>query len=356
MGKSKRNKSSQVGSIVAGLSIVIFGIGLAWIFNTGVSKVPIKQYFSDKHTNAVWDWSNINNHSSTNLKQTADFMYMHQINTVYVDIGVYNDIQNVKDSAEKDKKMTQFNNSVTQYISAMNKRKIKVFAAAGDTDWSKVDKQYIPLSIQKYVHDYNKANPNTKFSGIEFDIESYNQDQFPEASFTEKELVLNEFLDLVDRLATAQTQYIDGGPDKSLELGFAIPYWYDNQNQNIKSVTWHDKTGPVLYHVLDRLNTLPTSNVVVMAYRNAASGNDGMIYHSRTEVEYASARDPRVKVLIGVEVNDVEPAKITFYNRTYTQLTSEVNKVYTEFEKQTSFRGTAINDLAGYQKMKDSSK
>ena len=240
--------------------------------------------------------------------------------------------------------------AIERYVSAMNVHNIRVMASAGHTDWSKPEFQSIPLAIQQFVFDYNKSH-DVKLAGIEYDIESYNQTHFADSSFTEKGLVLNEFLDLVDRLADKQEAY-NKTVEQPLELGFAIPYWYDNENQNIRSVSWHDKTGPVLYHVMDRLQQLPRSNIVVMAYRNAALGNDGMIYHSRTEIEYGRSKAPNVAVLIGLEVNEVEPAKITFYGRTYTEIASEVRHLDAEYGTTNAYKGTAINDLAGFESMK----
>lgn len=343
MRRRSSNFSKVATAALAGALILIVGSTIAYAMNTTMNKMPIKKFFSQTNTNAVWDWANINNHSPRELSETADFLYMHQINTVYVDISAYKDLRNNPSDLEK------LNRSISQYITAMNKRNIRVLAAAGDTSWSMPENRQIPLDIQQFVFEYNEDNEH-KFAGIEFDIESYNQPQFAEASFTEKELVLNEFLDTVDDLAEAQEQHIqDTG--NVLELGFAIPYWYDNENQNIRSVTWKDKTGPTLYHILDRLNALPASNVVVMAYRNAATGNDGMIYHSRTELEYAKSRTPNVAIIIGAEVNEIEPEKITFYGRSYTELSSEVSKLYSEFDQDSAFRGIAINDLEGYKQM-----
>ena len=345
---SQRNYALTLKSLITTLMIAVLGAGLAWGMNRGVQKLPIRRYFTDTQTNAVWDWSNITNHTAQDLQDKAVFLSLHQINKVFVDINSYVAISQNQDLYAKTDEEAKLTKSVENYVSAMNKRGIKVFVSAGDTEWSKPENQAIPLAIQQFAFAYNRSHP-VKLAGVEFDIESYNQPHFAAASFTEKELVLNEYLDMVDRLATAQSTYIKESGDKNMELGLAIPYWYDNENHNIRSVSWHDKTGPVLFHVLDRLNVLPRSNVVVMAYRNSASGNDGMVYHSRTEVEYAASKAQNVNILIGLEVNNVEPAKITFYGQSYTEISSQVKVLDTEFKDKKVFKGIAINDLSGYQ-------
>jgi len=337
-----------VKNMITVMMIATLGAGLAWGMNRGVQKIPIRQYFANSQTNAVWDWANINNHSAQDLQDKAVFLSLHQINKVFVDISGYAAISQNPDPITKADEEAKLTKSIEAYVGAMNRRGIKVFASAGDTDWSKPENQAIPLAIEQFAHTYNSNHP-VKLAGVEFDIEAYNQANFAAASFTEKELVLDEYLDMVDRLATAQSTYIKDTGDKNMELGFSIPYWFDNENQNIKSVSWHDKTGPVLFHILDRLNVLPHSNVVVMAYRNSASGNDGMVYHSRIEVEYAASKAQNVDILIGLEVNNVEPVKITFYGQSYTEISSQVKVLDTEFKDKKVFKGIAINDLSGYE-------
>jgi len=331
----------------AGVTLLLGGV-LAYFLHTNIHKLPLQQNFSAEHTSAVWDWTNPMARQQDDLEEVADLMRSRQINTVYSDISVYNDIAQIQDEAQRAIELKKLEDGITKYIATMNAREIRVLASAGNTDWSMPQNRRIPLAIQQFVHEYNETN-ETKFAGVEFDIESYNQKGFEAASMTEKSLVLMEFLDTVDEVADRHETYVKQSGDKDFELGFAIPYWLDNQNGNIQSVSWKDKTGPTLFHVMDRLNELPRSNVVVMAYRDAASGNDGMIFHSRTEIDYAVSRASNVDVIIGLEVTDVEPEKITFYDKSHTEMINEVKLVYDEFDKMSVFGGTAINDLEGYR-------
>lgn len=336
--------------LLSALIIIVGGTSLAWVMHYGAGKLPLRQYFNRSATNAVWDWSNPLSKSPQDLKETADFLYLHQLNTVYVDVGQYEDLVTGKPSAEKTTRQNALESALTNYIQAMQVRNVAVYAAAGDVHWSDPDKQYIPLAIMTAVQTYNTNHPKTPFAGTEFDIEAYNQEIFTPGSLTVKSLALTDYLDLVDALA-AQTATYNQQARHKLELGFAIPYWYDNENGNIPAVTWKNKTGPVLYHLLDRLNQLEKSNVIVMAYRNAARGNDGVIAHARTEVEYAQAKAPRVHVIIGQELNDVEPAKITYYGESGTELSSQVKVIGDEFKNAPTYSGIAINDLAGFRTM-----
>jgi len=337
----------SLGGAITSFLIIGLGLGAAWYMNVGSSGLPLEQHFSRNHTNAVWDWSNVLNKDTTRLQNISDFMYLHQINTVYVDADRYAELSATTASAARNELDTAY----ARYITALEKRHIKVYAAAGDPMWSDRDKWQKPATVLANVERYNNAYPQARFSGMEYDIESYNQPGFDTSSQTAKSLVLGDYLDTLDYLTNLTSGYMQK-VDSSFDLGFAIPYWYDNENGNIPSVTWNNQTGPVLFHLLDRLNKLPHSNVVVMAYRNAASGNDGIITHSRTEVDYASVKAPRVKVIIGQEVNDVQPAKITYYGKSSTELSSQYKIVEDEFKTSDSFGGIAINDLSGYMQLK----
>jgi len=336
--------------LISAVIIVVGGTSLALTMHFGASKLPLRQYFGREYTNAVWDWSNPMARTPQYLRNLSTFLYLHQLNTVFVDVGQYEDLVTGKATTAKTERKAALESSLQAYIRALKEHNVAVYASAGDPHWSDPTRRSTPLAIMQAVESFNDEHPNTPFAGIEFDIESYNQEGFSQGSVTVKSLVLTDYLDTVDQLAT-ENNYYNNWALHHLDLGFAIPYWYDNENGNIPSVTWHDKTGPTLYHLLDRLNQLQGSNVVVMAYRNAARGNDGVIAHSRTEVEYADAKAPKVAILIGQEVNDVEPAKITYYGESSTELSSEVKVTSDEFKDARAFRGVAINDLAGLEAM-----
>jgi hypothetical protein len=325
--------------IMTALIIVTMASGLTYGYQNKLKSLPITQYFSDKDVNAVWDWAGPEAYTNKTASELADFLYLHQINTVYLDVSKTSDFG-------ANEQFTSVQTSLNNYVSALNKHSIKVYAAAGNTDWSKPEERRKPLAVLDFVAKYNNVHPNSKLSGVEFDIEAYNQKSFPEGSSTEKAIVLGEYLDTVNELSLKVQQGNKNG--EVLDLGFAVPYWFDNENGNIPSITWQNKTGPTIYHLIDTLQTNGGGNIVVMAYRNAATGNDGTIFHSRTEVDYAQSKAPNVKVIIGQELGNVEPAKITFYGRTMAELSSEVRSIADEFKTSSpAYGGIAFNDLDG---------
>jgi hypothetical protein len=324
------------------LLIITGGMIIAYFAYGGMNKLPIKQYLSVDKTNAVWEWRNVEKLADS-AHDTARYLQQHQINTIYLDIsGVLQD----KSEVEK----AQYESALQKYIIAMSNKNIRVFASGGDVTWSKPENRAIPLRIMQYVFDHNKNN-EYKFSGIEYDIESYNQEDFEEGSFIRKGIIISELLDTVDVLATQFEQQLKNAPDPEMELGFAVPYWFDNQNNNIKSVTWKEKTGPAIFHIMDRLHTLQHSNIVVMSYRNAARGNNGTIALARTEIQYAQYKATNVKVIVGQEVSNVEPEKITFYEKSKTEMSQEIKWIEEQFGAIPNYGGIAVNDLESFQNL-----
>lgn len=339
------------GKALTATIIIAIGVSIAWGMQMGAKQLPLRQYFNRDYTNAVWDWSNPTNKTPKDLQDMSNYLYLHQLNTVYVDVSGYVAIATDSNATQKAVDQKQFEDSLDAYVSALGKQHVKVYAAAGDVSWGNTETRHIPLSIVDFVAKYNTTHSNAKFAGVEFDIESYNQSGFAAASSTTKALALGDYLDTVDAIATKVTNYDHKG--QKLALGFTIPYWYDDENGNIPQVTWGQKTGPTLYHILDRLNSVPESNVVVMSYRNAAAGNDGVIIHSRTEVDYAQAKAPHVKVIIGQEVNNIQPTKTTYYGTSLTGMSTQVKGFEDEFQASGVLGGVAINDYAGMQAMQD---
>lgn len=353
MRRALRHTAHGIFYAVSALIIIVLGSGFAWEMHLAANKVPIKQYFSTKYTNALWDWDDPTKTSQGSLDALSEFMYLHQLNALYLDTSAYATIlDNGPMNAEKQAQLTQMDDALNRYVTTLAKRNIKVYAVGGDVSWSNPPEWYIPLSIMHQVEQYNLTHPSAQLAGVEFDIEAYNQPGFASSSMTAKSLVLGDYLSMVDTLADEDARYVGKGKH-TLELGFAIPYWFDDQNGNIPPVTQDNLTGPTLFHLLDRLNQLPKSNVVVMAYRNQAKGNDGIIFHARNNVNYAQAKAPHVRVIIGQETNDVQPAKITYYGSSASDLSNQVSLVEQEFGPSGVLGGIAINDLTGYQQLPD---
>lgn len=118
---------------ISALLILVFGAGLAWIMYTSANKLPLKQYFPKDQTNAVWDWNDPVDKTQKDINDLASFVYMHQLNTVYVYVDAYsqsNISESDLDTADK---------AMERYIHTLQKRQVRIFAVGGDVSWSNRD-------------------------------------------------------------------------------------------------------------------------------------------------------------------------------------------------------------------------
>src|SRR5882762_3575109 len=120
-------------TIFSTLLILALAGGITYELQVAARKLPVRQFFPADKTVAVWDWQNPTTRSQGDLDKIDQFFYLHQINTVYVDISPYADIKKNNDQA----KQQQLEDSLARYVKTVKKHKVRVFAAAGNTDWSK---------------------------------------------------------------------------------------------------------------------------------------------------------------------------------------------------------------------------
>jgi len=150
---------------------------------------------------------------------------------------------------------------------------------------------------------------------------------------------------IVDTYKQARTKIGNGG----LRLGFAIPFWFDGVPE--APAVEFGQTGttqPAAFHLIDMLRQLPEAYILVMAYRNFASGPDGSIEHLRREFGYASDTGATCGIVVGQEFTKVTPEKLSFWwtgRAAFRQAALEIAEVYGQLPQ---FRGLAVDDMNAY--------
>ena len=92
-------------------------------------------------------------------------------------------------------------------------------------------------------------------------------------------------------------------------------------------------------------------NVGIMAYRNVARDDDGIIALARRLLEYGNGT--RAKVFVGVEtspVASVEFPKLTFDGRTNEDMDHELALAHEAFTGHSSYSGFSIHHYVPYRK------
>ncbi|MEP6856704.1 MAG: hypothetical protein ABJA33_14600 [Pedococcus sp.] len=161
------------------------------------------------------------------------------------------------------------------------------------------------------------------FTGVHVDIEPYTTPAWTK----NRKAVVKKYLTTLETLRSAAA-------DTPIEAD--IPFWFDEIAANGST--------------LDREIMQRTEGVIVMAYRNVATGPDGTIALSRNEVQ--AGADLGVIVRIGQETNFLgtgpTEAKQTFHTKTLAQMEGQLTLVKDAFAASPSFAGLAIHDSLGY--------
>ena len=180
--------------------------------------------------------------------------------------------------------------------------------------------------------------------GVQLDIEPYLDPGF----FADEQASLNAYLVTLQGIVDTYRPLRTGPANRRLQLGFAIPFWFDGDDEAPGPVLFNGTTKPAAYHIIDMVADLPTAYVLVMSYRNFARGIDGSIHHARREFRYARGVGAACGLVLGQQYADVEPPKITFHGlrrRTFWQAAYQIAHAFRDYPQ---FRGLSIDDLDSY--------
>ena len=206
---------------------------------------------------------------------------------------------------------------------------VEVELLAGDPTWALTPTHPVALGfVQQTITFTQNITGGVRPTGVHLDVEPY---LLPEWD-SDRSSTITQYLDL---LSDVKQELAASGT--GLTFTVDIPFWYDTITATYKSAT-----QPLNQHVQDIAD-----RVVIMDYRDFAEGNDGIIDHAQDEMDYAQSIAK--EVVIGVETNDVEPEKVTFFEEGETVMENELALVEQHFQTNSAFRGFAIHDYLGYR-------
>ncbi|MBN2389646.1 MAG: hypothetical protein JXR84_02905 [Anaerolineae bacterium] len=205
---------------------------------------------------------------------------------------------------------------------------IEVELLAGESSWALAAHH---AKVLNFVQDAITFSQNTHSVqhpvGLHFDIEPY----LLGAWENDQANVIAQYLDLLVSIREMLTE--TGSP---MLLSVDIPFWFETIE-----ATYNGETKALHQHIQDIVDC-----VVLMDYRDAAEGNDGIIAHAQDELIYGN--QVGTLVTIGLETNCIEPIKITFCEEGKGAMAEEMAKSAAMFKAHSSFHGFAIHDYVGY--------
>lgn len=237
--------------------------------------------------------------------------------------------------------------ALTDFLRLAHGRGLKVETYVSEPTYALRSRHRLVYEHLDWALSFGSGLTSTAFDGLQLDLAP---DGLPEYQ-DDRETVLSGYLDLVsgcrDRIGRARTDFA---------LGVCVPAWYDHQDGNRSLLTWHGQSAPLSFHLLDTLNALEPGQgyLAVMAYRDRASGSNGVIRHVRDEVAYARRSATNTRVVVGQETAPCghEPSETTFWEEGEPALQRSIQLLRKAFGGHTVFGGVAINDYESYRKLR----
>jgi len=283
----------------------------------------------------IWDASVATNAQTS--KELLDFCAAQHLDTLFLDLG---DFDSATKKPDKDPKHLT-SQMLGDFLEKCHAAGIKVQGLGGDPHFALRERHQFALDKMQRVLDYNAGvSAPRRLDGYQWDVEPYILDGF---KTDQHDSILEQYLKFVE---TAVSMVQKSAYSGQFDLGFAVPFWFDKE---VQSVAWKGKKQPAVFHVMEILSSLPQSYIAIMAYRDHASGSNGSIEVSQTEMDYAAAHTPKVGIWVGLETGKVEPASITFYGKTNADLEKAITEVNAAFHSCPNFRGAAIHHWASYR-------
>ncbi len=278
---------------------------------------------------AVWTWEGPSYamlESPQAMDEALAFLQRKRINIVYL----YADAYEGRNLIEQRPQLYR------AFIRRAHERGIQTYALLGS--WYLSTERYVlprhqrkARAMLQRVLDYNAAAaPGERFDGVNYDIEPHLLDEWDDAN---RQRLLRGFLDMSADMMDAKRK-----SGQSLVIGPAMPFWWDGIEME-----WRGVRKPVSEHVTDL-----TDYVALMDYRNRAEGPDSILSHARAEMDYAARTGKRV--VIGLEFNPGEPAKLSFHGMQEAEFEREAGKVEAAWGKRPAFAGFVFHHYLGYRR------
>lgn len=300
-----------------------------------------------QHGLAVFEWYKLSQVNAKVSEQRLSSLRADGFKTVYANVGEYLEVADQPDSRTQRARLNQLKSDLKRFVARASNLGLAVHAVGGGPTWTDASHRYLGPKLVGLVADYNQAAAvNERIQGVQVDIEPYVDPSF----FNDVETSLKNYLwtlkSIVDRYQEVRISPGNSG----LRLGFAIPFWFDGVPE-APAVEFgaEPKTAPAAFHLIDLLRTLPDAYVLVMAYRNFASGDDGSIEHVKREFAYATEVDAACGIVVGQEFGRVYPEKLSFWwagRAAFRQAAEELAGAYGGLPQ---FGGLSVNDMNAYQ-------
>jgi hypothetical protein len=289
---------------------------------------------------AAYEWHGAGQLGRREARQRLRFLKRRGFHTVYLDLGAYLVAAGQPESRERRARLRELRRHLRHYVADASRLGLAVHAVGGDPTWT--EERFRPLGsrLVELVAGYNAGvAPRERLDGVQLDIEPYALPAF----FDDEAASLVAYLETLQSIVATWRRV-----GRRLELGFAVPFWFDGRPGTPGPVRFQGTTKPAIHHVVDLVRDFRRAYLVVMSYRNVADGADGSVANARDELAYAGAVRARCGLLVGQQFGEAQPPMVTFHGLDRRAFAEAAERLVEAFGGSPPFRGLAVNDLDGY--------
>lgn len=271
-----------------------------------ISPMKVQAYNNISFSTWLWNTQDI----VQNSDKILSFLSTHNVKVLYLQVNYDLNVGNYK-----------------RFISKASTKNISVQALNGGPDWIFPKGQGVQKQFFDWLSKYqNSALPNERFKGVHLDVEPYLNHLYAKTP----NIAIEGYQDfLISSIKKCNTL--------KLPIGIDIPFWFDE----VKYSTRYG-TGSLLEWVLKNIK-----DVNVMAYRNSALGDNGIIKLISNEINLAKKYNDKVTVAVETQ-KSLEGGYLSFYGIGQAKMQEQLNKVYNYYHNYTSFNNFAIHDVKNW--------
>jgi hypothetical protein len=296
---------------------------------------------------AVYEWHQAGELPAAEVAGRLRFLRANGFRTVFLEIGDYLDAAELAPGTPgRQALLDRIRHRIQRFVAMASDAGIAVQALGGGPGWTG-ELRYLGQKLVQLVASYNlEVGRRERLQGVQLDIEPYTLDGW----FADPAAGLAEYLTMAaDVVATYRTA-LERSVNRHLQLGFAVPFWFDARGDAPGPVAFDGATKPAVHHLIDLVGDLPGAYLVVMAYRDFTGTSNGSIAHARDEFRYAAASGARSGLVVGQQYGPAGPQEqhITFHGQPRRDFRRAAAAITTAFRRYPQFRGLAVDDVDAY--------
>jgi hypothetical protein len=292
----------------------------------------------------AYTWHQAGQLTTVQLRRRFGFLRANGFRTVYLEAGDWVDAADQpRTSVTRQGQLDTIRGRLRRYVAAASGYGLAVHAVGGGPSWTG-DLGYLGELLVRLVGGYNAGvAAGERLKGVHLDIEPYVEGGWHDDTNSS----LRTYLTTIAGIVATYRRQLARPASRSLQLGLAIPFWFDGEGDAPGAVDFNGAVKPASRHLIDMLANLPGAYLVIMSYRNFTGWANGSIAHAANELWYAKVK-AKCGLVVGQQYGRVTPAFITFngyrravFRRAAAQLTAA-------FRRYPQFRGISVDDVDAY--------